>query len=63
MKCNNCRKEINKGDKYIKIEDLETRYCNECFSTDTTTIYYVDGEYVGSDNEVEEYDIYDSEED
>ncbi len=56
MKCDYCEKEINKGDDYIKMCDSETRYCDECFSSDTTTNYYVGGEYVGNDNDTEEYD-------
>ena len=54
LECENCDAELHTGDDYIKIDDF-TRYCSDCYSTEISTTYYIDGEYVGADNDIEEY--------
>lgn len=54
MKCDYCEKEIRDDVTYIKFEG--ERICENCYTTNTTTSYYVDGEFLGTDDDVEEHD-------
>lgn len=52
--CEYCDKDLDLDDVYIKVGD--TRYCSDCFEEDSITYYRVGGEFVGYENDVEEYD-------
>lgn len=44
MKCAHCGKALKIGDEYIEYEN--DRYCADCYSTETTMIFKVGGEYL-----------------
>lgn len=61
MRCENCSKDLEPGDDYIKVDEHQ-RYCDNCYEEQTTIIYSVDGEYVGDGNSIAVYDDWDREE-
>lgn len=61
MICDYCEKTLTKGDSYIKFED--ERICSDCSYSNTIISYFVDGEFIATDDDgVEVYDSWDVEE-
>lgn len=58
MKCNRCDSEDS--EYYYKDEYSDEIICEDCLlesdmiTTDTVTSYYLDGEYIGNDNDIDE---------
>ena len=57
--CVGCDKSLDLDDAYIKVGD--DRYCSGCYEESSVTYYTVGGEYVGNENDVDEYDSPDEE--
>lgn len=56
-----CDATIQKGETYIKVYGEETRYCKDCYEESITTACMVGGEFVGTDDDIEEYDYSETE--
>lgn len=57
--CECCENSISQGDDYIKDDD--GRYCKNCYYSDTVTNYFIGGEFVGTTDDIKEYDSSDLE--
>ena len=55
--CSNCGRKIKKYEE-IKVDEDEI-YCEDCVEENTFTSYWVDGECIGDENDIEEYDSID----
>lgn len=71
LKCDKCDSDYS--DYYFKNKETGEIICEQCLleldevDTDTQTLYYLNGEYIGDDNEIDEVeeqicDYYDYEE-
>ena len=61
MRCECCERELAKSDDYIKYED--ERFCSNCYESEQSTLYFIEGEYLATDDDgVEEYGGWNEEE-
>ena len=60
-KCECCEEEITKKDEYIEYDG--ERFCSDCYQADTSTSYFIGGEYLANDGDgVVEYGLWNLEE-
>lgn len=60
MMCDYCEETLTSDDRYIKYDD--ERYCSKCYTERIVSYYYVDGEFIETDDDgVEKYDKWNKE--
>lgn len=47
--CESCDKDLAEEDEYLKVDE-HTRYCSDCYETESFTYYTVGGEEVSDEN-------------
>ncbi|WP_338993161.1 hypothetical protein [Fusobacterium vincentii] len=53
--CLHCDKKIGENEKFIFVNENEV-YCRDCVEEESITTYQIMGDYVGDENNTEEYD-------
>ena len=58
LRCTYCESKLNEMTEYIKVDE-DTRYCENCVETSFTIEYFVCGEFVGTDDDIELIEVSD----
>ncbi len=53
--CLHCDKKIGENEEFIFVNENEV-YCRDCVEEESITTYQIMGDYVGDENNTEEYD-------